>query len=1119
VFNEVNLLIFKFKMKQVAQQILFVSSTVICCIFASCPAQAQISADGTIPTNVNQIDKVFEITGGAQAGSNLFHSFKEFSVPNGSEAFFKNSANVNNIVNIINRVTGGSISNIDGLIKENYGANLILINPSGINFGANAQLNIGGSFLGSTASSLKFTDGTEFSATNIQNSPVLTISVPVGLQFGQNSAAINVQGQGHNLSLESQIFSPFTRGSTAGLKVQPGQTLALVGGNISLEGGILTAEGGRIELGSVGEGLVSLNPTAGGWTLGYQGVPAWKDIEMRSGSIADASGVGSGSIQLQGRNINLSDGSAVLIQTQGIESAGNIDVNASESLKLIGTTPDGQIATNIVTETIGGGKNGDINITTPSLVVQDAGVISAANFTAAQGGNVTVNASESIEVNGYSSVNPNRFSTISATTFGPGNAGKLTLSTKQLTATDGGNIASVTAGTGSGGNVFVNASELVELIGVAPIVFAPSQITSGTGGPGQAGSVTINTQRLAIRNGGRVDASTLASGPAGSITINAKDSVDVSGRVPGSVNPSLILSSGNIVDPPLQQLLRLPPVPSGSSGDVTINTGKLSVTDGALVTASNQGSGTSGNVRVNAGSIFLDSGGGITSELGGSVVQGRPVFFSPITLGGSKGGDIGISTQDLIVRGGANISTSSFTNAASGDISVDASDSIQVIGFAPFNPNALSFISSSTFGSGNSGNVNLSTGQLKVLDGAPVGAATFGTGSGGDVTINATEFVEVIGVEPSLQIVSAVGVSTLSRGNAGNLTVNTPRLIVRDGARVDSSTTATGAAGSVTVNASDSVEVSGTIPGTSIPSLISSGANTSSEVAQRLFGVPPVPSGASGDVTINTSKLIVTKGAQVTARNQGSGNAGSVKINARSTFLDRKGGITAATASGEGGNIFLQTDSLRMRRGSQISAEAGGTGNGGNITITGFSPTDFVALLEGSKITANAFQGRGGNISINTQGLFVCPECQISASSDLGVDGEVEIFTPDTTTNQEAIDLPQEIAKPEEVVAQVCPTNRKPGQSEFTITGRGGLPPRPSEPLSSEALISFESAPTQAENSSTGAIATAKAHTQQLPPPARGWYVNPKGAIVLTASAPTAIPYGSGLTSSSCHAN
>lgn len=301
-------------MKQVAQQILFLSSTVICCIFASSISQAQISSDGTLPTNVNQINNVFEITGGTQAGGNLFHSFREFSVPIGSEAFFNNSGNIN-IVNIINRVTGGSVSNIDGLIKENYGANLILINSSGINFGPNAQLSIGGSFLGSTASSLKFADGTEFSATNIRNSPLLTISVPVGLQFGQNPAAINVQGQGHNLSVESQIFSPFTKGETTGLKVQPGQTLALVGGDITLDGGVLTAEGGRIELGSVGgNALVNLVANPGQvWTLGYQGVPSFKNIEMRSRAIVDTSGIGSGSIQLQGRNISLKDGSALAL--------------------------------------------------------------------------------------------------------------------------------------------------------------------------------------------------------------------------------------------------------------------------------------------------------------------------------------------------------------------------------------------------------------------------------------------------------------------------------------------------------------------------------------------------------------------------------------------------------------------------------------------------------------------------------------------------------------------------------------------------------------------------------------------------------------------------------------
>ncbi|MEH1865412.1 MAG: filamentous hemagglutinin N-terminal domain-containing protein [Nostoc sp.] len=1101
-------------MKQLPRQILITSSAYICCLIASSPVLGQISSDNTLPDGQTVVSpgtkpgQDFLITGGTKVGSNLFHSFREFSVPTGGEAFFSNTAAFSNISNIISRVTGGSISNIDGLIRENYGANFILINPSGINFGANAQLNIGGSFLASTANSLKFADGAEFSATDSTSSPRLTISVPVGLQFGQNPQAIRVQGQGHNISLQSAIFSPFTRGDTAGLEVQPGNTLALVGGGIISEGGTLKAEGGRIDLGSVVGGFVSLNPSPQGWNLGYQGVTNFQDIALSQKALVDTSGAGIGSIQLQGRNISIRDGSVVLIQTQGAQSAGGINVNASESLSLVGTTTDGQISSNLFAETIGGGKSGDITVKTPRLVIQDGAAISAATYTAAPGGNIDIKAGDFLQVSGFSPFNPSRFSNITAGAFGAGNAGSLTISTQQLTALSGGNIASVTAGTGSGGNVTVNASKLVELIGVTPLVFTPSQITAGTGGPGKAGSVTINTQRLVIKDGGRVDASTLASGAAGSITINAKDAVEVSGTVPNSINPSLIIASGNIVDSTLQQLLRLPPIPSGASGDVTINTGTLSITDGALVTATNSGSGISGNVRVNASFVFLDSGGGITSELGGDFTGGKIFIFSPITVGGVKGGDITISTQKLTVQGGANLSTATFTNAAGGNITVDASDSTQVIGFAPFSPNALSSISASTFGSGNSGNVTISTGQLKVLNGARVGAGTFRTGSGGDVTINSTDSVQVIGAELSQAVGSLIGVSTLNRGNAGNLTINTPRLVVRDGGRIDSSTAATGSAGSVTINAPNSVEVSGTISGTAIPSLISSGANIETEIVRQLFRLPPVPSGSSGDATINTGKLTVTNGAQVTTTNQGSGNAGSVRVNARSTFLDEGGGITTATASGEGGNIFLRTNSLLMRNGSQISAEAGGTGNGGNITITGYSPADFVALLEGSKITADAVEGMGGNISINTKGFFVCPTCQISASSQLGIAGQISIIAPEAESNFEVIDLPQEVAKPEQVVAQACRATTSQNRSEFTITGRGGLPPRPSEQLSSGALISFESAD----------AATEVNNTSQLPPPARGWYVNAQGVLVLASQTPNATPYSSGLSSSNnCH--
>lgn len=185
------------------------------------PVAAQIVPDDTLP--VGERSQVsgnpdFQIDGGAQRGTSLFHSFSQFSVPTEGSASFNNAADVQNI---FSRVTGNSASNIDGLLRANGTANLFLLNPNGILFGLNASLDVGGSFFASTADRLQFENGFAFSASNPQTLPLLTVNVPIGLQYASNPGSVQVQD--------------------AGLRVASGQTLALLGGTVSVNGGQLLA--------------------------------------------------------------------------------------------------------------------------------------------------------------------------------------------------------------------------------------------------------------------------------------------------------------------------------------------------------------------------------------------------------------------------------------------------------------------------------------------------------------------------------------------------------------------------------------------------------------------------------------------------------------------------------------------------------------------------------------------------------------------------------------------------------------------------------------------------------------------------------------------------------------
>jgi filamentous hemagglutinin family protein len=627
------------------------------------PVAAQVTSDGTTNTTVNSVGNNFNIINGIEKGNNLFHSFSNFSIPTDGSANF-DLVNTPNINTIFSRVTGGNISNIDGLIRtinSNNPVSLFLMNPNGIIFGQNAKLDIGGSFVGTTANSIKFADGVEFSAVNTET-PLLTMSVPVGLQMGQNSGNIQAQGKGHQLT--GGAFTPVIRDNTQStLEVNSGKAIALIGQNITLSGGVLTAENGRVEVGAVKAGTVKINSTSSDFQLDYTNIESFGDIQLVNRSLVDASGLTSRGIQLQGQNISLKDGSAALIQTVGSQAPNSIRVRATGSLDLSGdvrTAPDlgivtGVISSRLMTENLGLGKGANINVSAGDLRLNDGGIIVARNYGFDSGGNINVNIARDIQINRVAPLNPIASSGVATTTFGSGQSGNMNITASHLTITDGGLINSSNFGKGDSGNINVNVSGTIEIKGINPITLSPANIGSTVFGKGNGGSVNLNTSRLIVENGGDVNTSTLNSGAGGNLTINASESIEVRGSSPNGELPSRINASASTLPTTFRLILGLPDRPSGNASSLTINTPTLQVDNGALVAVNNEGLGNGGILNINANSLRLNNKGQVIAN----------------TASG-EGGNINLNLKsDLILRNNSLISTEAKGNGNGGNLTIN----------------------------------------------------------------------------------------------------------------------------------------------------------------------------------------------------------------------------------------------------------------------------------------------------------------------------------------------------------------------------------------------------------------------------------------------------------------
>ncbi|MDZ7959795.1 MAG: filamentous hemagglutinin N-terminal domain-containing protein [Aulosira sp. DedQUE10] len=1111
------------------------------CIFL--PAKAQINPDNTlgiessrltpnVPINGANADL---INGGAQRGSNLFHSFAQFNINDGQRVYFGNPAGVQNI---LTRVTGGQGSNILGTLGVDGIANLFLINPSGIVFGKNAQLDIRGAFTGTTAISLVFPNGVEFSARNPQAPPLLTINVPIGLQFGSQPRSITNQ-------------------AVNGLAVS-GSTLALVGGEITLDAGLLFASNGQVKLGAVGDNTtVGLDVNGSSLGFNFPENVGRAPINLTNSSFIFASsnsaielfggeiglndsilfGNNGGSIVVDANQLSLDNNSGILSGTSSVGKGGDIQIQASDAVTL---AKGSRIISGSSASATGAG--GDVTINAGKITItgdetpENSSSISTTTTTQGDGGNLTLNATESVNMNGgfiyvasggignagnltvraTDAVNITNQASLGLLSSSSGSTGNLRIETGTFRVQNNflkGGVTALTSGGGSVGSISIQARNAVEV--TQSQIYTAIVTPRGSTTQATAGDITIETQRLNLKDNGEIRTDTSSSANAANILIKASEYVEIN-------SSSSYVSSRTFSG-------------SGNGGNVTIETPRVTVTQGGHIdTTSTQSSGNAGNINIRAKDVELDGFVFVPKEqlltrlgqAGAEEILSDPLTqeilslfggfpyrsnLSSDVIGGNadvRGGTITIDTERLRLSNGGNISTSVLRGQGQGgNLVVRATDSIDITGVGgelldgSFAPSGL-FAELQIESIGSGGSIAVTTGRLNLSNDGEISASTFGEGNAGNIGINASQ----IDLRGSSDIRTQV--DDEAKGNAGNISIKTQLLNVQQESQISSATQGKGNAGNLTVQA-DNIILTG----------------SDSEFATGLLSsVDEEGNGKGGDIDITSDRLTVRDDAEIVSGSLGTGDAGDIRINANFLEIIGKGSaIASLTNAGNGGNItFDIADLLLLRRGGLISTTAGRTqagGDGGNISIN--SPFIIAIPNENSDISANAFSGKGGNVNINTQAIFGIEarpqptnKSDITASSELGVQGQVTITQPQVQPPQKLIELPTGLIDASTKFAQTCPRgpNAKP-LGKFVVTGRGSLPPNFFEPLTGTTSLSpLASLDGESFSNVSNASSTLNLPATSQIVEAQGLVKTTDGKIMLVAEAPKATPAATSAT-------
>jgi filamentous hemagglutinin family protein len=1034
------------------------------------PALGQVATDGTLGPKVNLSGNDIEVGAnlGQIRGQNLFHSFERFGVQTNGKVTFTGPGGLNNV---ISRVTGGQTSTIDGTLASTVpGADIYLVNPSGVVFGPNARLDVPGSFHASTADELRFKDGAVFSALDPAGSQ-LSVAAPQAFGFlGDKRSKITV-----NQSL---------------LEVKEGKTLSLVGGDVEINGnnepletrraGLVRAPAGRVHIAAAG-GPASVNIAFSRTSEKSSAV-----VHLRDGAAVDTSGNGGGSVKIRAGQLIVADQTLVSADNLSAnDAAGGIDIEARNIKVMSGSA--------IKVDAAGAGDAGTITVKAGDLDIQDSGRIVSNTFGAGNLGTLSIEADRLV-------ISESNFAVTEVPTGIVSNAQK--------------------GSSGNAGIIQINAKWL-EIRG-------NSEISSNTFAAGNAGIIKINADQLEIRNS-RIDSSSTSSsritpiaGDAGIIEIQARRlllaSISFISTSAFYSEGDDTVNNGGFVDGE-----------AGNAGRINIGASQVDIVDGGAIFSIGSGGGNSGAITITADQLQL-RGGGIFGDVGETGSAGTIDIKSKLVLlqGGlnselsqvasrttalGKPGLVTLKADQLELRDGGSINTSTSGERNGGVIRIEAGrllitgDQVLAGGFSlPSGITSDSFptgdLNTNPF-EGDAGSIEVKAGHLEIRDGGRITSNTLSQGNAGLVRVEANHLV-IGGPGVGASIASEAVVR--SSGMGGNVMVKADQLEILQGGQITSSTFARGDAGTVVVEA-EQLLINGGIGG--LPTGILSAASFENEAFR------PTAKGDAGNVIVKADELEIRNGGQITSSAFARGDAGRVQVNAGQLLINELGSITSSAefnSDGKAGTVMVTADKLDIHHGGEISSSGLGAGPAGDVRLDVGS-----VEVTNAGIRTSGKGAEGGRINLTADGLVYLLDAEITSSGiqsgsnaslirlsaptivlnnsmvtsltggsqplqgsgEAQLLGGVTVISANSTVSASSsvettglqMDLGSDLQIPtgtfldaDQLLRESCATGGAGGRSTFIRTGKGGLPPSPDRALASGWSVSSSTVTSAADD-------------------------------------------------------